>query len=278
MPAGGIDWVAVQAALHSYVVAGSGLSASQVVWGQQDAPRPEGPSIVMRFSNLAEQGRPWLDVENNPVRKPNRLPNAGTETYTAAGHGLLTGDGPVRLTTTGTLPGNLTLATDYWVIRITADTFKLASSFPNAMNATPVAIDISSNGTGTHSVEDTAETLRAGAELLGYARGFLRATLELRCHSAVGVGLEMATSILQRIRSRRPWMSQRDLLTDANIGMIDIERVRAILGIRDALLFEPRAVCEMHLSIPLEEAEHLGIIEHAEVENLLTHVTVTIPE
>lgn len=62
---------------------------------------------------------------------------------------ILTGT-RVRLTTTTTLPGGLATATDYYVIRVSDTTFKLATSYANAIAGT--AIDISSAGTGTHTV------------------------------------------------------------------------------------------------------------------------------
>lgn len=56
----------------------------------------------------------------------------------------------VRLTTTTTLPAGLATATDYYVIKVSDTTFKLATSFANATAGT--AINITSTGTGTHTV------------------------------------------------------------------------------------------------------------------------------
>jgi len=56
----------------------------------------------------------------------------------------------VRLTTTTTLPTGLALATDYYVVPITSSTFKLATSYTNAVAGT--TIDITSTGTGTHTI------------------------------------------------------------------------------------------------------------------------------
>ena len=82
----------------------------------------------------------------------------GTDTVNAAAHGLLTGDGPVRLTTTTTLPAGLALATDYYVIKTAAGTLKLAASRTLAYAGT--AIDITDDGTGTHTLSATASTVR----------------------------------------------------------------------------------------------------------------------
>jgi hypothetical protein len=56
----------------------------------------------------------------------------------------------VRLTTTTTLPAGLSLATDYYVIKVTDSTFKLATSYANAVAGT--AINITDAGTGTHTI------------------------------------------------------------------------------------------------------------------------------
>lgn len=55
----------------------------------------------------------------------------------------------IRLTTTTTLPGGLATATDYYYIKVTDSTFKLATTYANAIAGT--AINITDAGTGTHS-------------------------------------------------------------------------------------------------------------------------------
>ncbi len=84
---------------------------------------------------------------------------ADDDLITKTAHGLLTGDGPIRVANAGGgLPGALVAATDYWVIRNNANTFKLATSLNNALAG--VAINISSDGTGTQTLSDTASTKR----------------------------------------------------------------------------------------------------------------------
>lgn len=61
---------------------------------------------------------------------------------------ILTGT-RVRFTTSGTLPAGLSLATDYYIIRVTDTTFKVATSYANAVAGT--AINITDAGTGTHT-------------------------------------------------------------------------------------------------------------------------------
>jgi hypothetical protein len=62
---------------------------------------------------------------------------------------LLTGT-RVRLTTTTTLPAGLALATDYYYIRVSDTTYKLATTYANAIAGT--AINITDAGTGTHTL------------------------------------------------------------------------------------------------------------------------------
>jgi hypothetical protein len=74
---------------------------------------------------------------------------ATTDICTKTAHGFQTGD-RVRVSSTTTLPAGLAANTTYYVIRLTADTFKLASSDANATAGT--AVDITDTGSGTHSV------------------------------------------------------------------------------------------------------------------------------
>lgn len=89
----------------------------------------------------------------------------GTETFTANSHGLETGDGPIRLTNAGgALPAGVSAGTDYWVIKVDANDFKLATSLENALEGTNLSI--TGNGTGTHTLSDTASTKRVRWHLL----------------------------------------------------------------------------------------------------------------
>jgi len=80
--------------------------------------------------------------------------NATTDVITVASNvdKWITGK-KVRATTTTTLPGGLAINTDYFVMRLTATTIQLASSLANAIAGT--AINITSAGTGTHTITHT---------------------------------------------------------------------------------------------------------------------------
>lgn len=80
----------------------------------------------------------------------------GSGTLTINNHGLHTGDGPVQLTTTGSLPTGYSTLTNYWVINISTNVIALATSLANALAGT--AVTLSSNGSGTNT-----ETPQSGA-------------------------------------------------------------------------------------------------------------------
>lgn len=73
--------------------------------------------------------------------------NTSLDTLTIPSHGLSTGAAPTAVQSSGTIPGGLVAATEYWVIVVDANTIQLASSLQNALDGT--AIDITSSGSGT---------------------------------------------------------------------------------------------------------------------------------
>lgn len=78
------------------------------------------------------------------------ITSANPGVVTLSGHGFATG-ACIELTTTGTLPTNLSANTNYYVIYVSADTFRLATSAANAITGT--AIDTSGGSpSGTHTL------------------------------------------------------------------------------------------------------------------------------
>lgn len=63
--------------------------------------------------------------------------NLVTGAITESAHGYLTGD-VGQLSTSGSLPTGFSASTDYFVIKVDADTYKLASSLANAQAGTPI--------------------------------------------------------------------------------------------------------------------------------------------
>lgn len=79
--------------------------------------------------------------------------NTTTDTFTSTAHGFTTGL-KVQVSTTVTLPAPLAAVTDYFVIVVDANNFKLAASLANALAGTQ--IDITTTGTGDQTVTPTA--------------------------------------------------------------------------------------------------------------------------
>lgn len=71
--------------------------------------------------------------------------DTGTEYITLTAHGLTAGT-VVQFTTSGTLPTGLSLATDYFVLYVDADTIQVSASLGGA------AVDLTAGGSGTHTI------------------------------------------------------------------------------------------------------------------------------
>jgi hypothetical protein len=76
---------------------------------------------------------------------------AASDICTMTGHGFQTGDGPVQLSTDGTLPLGLATSTDYWIERIDADTFYLHATRKGNF-ATATRVNITGNTTDTDTL------------------------------------------------------------------------------------------------------------------------------
>ena len=68
----------------------------------------------------------------------------------------------VRFTTTGALPTGLSVATDYYVIKITDTTIKVATSYANAVAGTAVGIT-NASGSGTNKLQTLLPRYTSGA-------------------------------------------------------------------------------------------------------------------
>jgi hypothetical protein len=90
-----------------------------------------------------------------PATNLTIVPTHAADLFTVAAHGMVDGAGPWRVKTSAAdLPLNLTVDTDYWITAATENTFKLASSYANAIAGTPVAFD--DDGTGVHTLDRTS--------------------------------------------------------------------------------------------------------------------------
>ena len=93
----------------------------------------------------------WCDNNNSNNFAPGDVATNPTNTITITAHpfsGGLDGNSTrVRFSTTGTLPAPLVAGTNYWLVSINANDFQVASTKGGA------AISLTTQGTGTHTIE-----------------------------------------------------------------------------------------------------------------------------
>jgi hypothetical protein len=84
----------------------------------------------------------------------------GTDAIAETAHGLQDGD-VIQLTSTGALPTGLSASTDYYVIRVDANSFKLAESAKDAEQGVAVDITAVTDAGATHTVTEQETSRRA---------------------------------------------------------------------------------------------------------------------
>lgn len=142
-------------------------------------------------------------------------------------HGFVSGV-KGQLTTTVTLPTGLSLATNYWMIRTSADVFKFASSIANASAGT--AVDITALGSGTHTFTPSASStlktfvdadVNTGTENINIAaHGFSEGQIvRLTTDGVLPTGLALAT--------------------DYFVIVVDADNIKLAASLADALVPTP---------------------------------------
>lgn len=140
----------VQPTYYKYLLSAAAVSAAATV-----VPGTLALVDVVGFYRVTAVTTTSAQATTNTLGQSDTFTaDAGTDvcTFTSTANfpsNLLTGT-RVRLTTTTTLPAGLALATDYYVIRVSDSTCKLATSYANAVAGT--AINITDAGTGTHTM------------------------------------------------------------------------------------------------------------------------------
>ncbi len=140
----------VQPSFYKYLLSGHCVTAAATV-----VPATVALLDVIGFYRVTAVTTATAQATTNTLgRTATFTADTSTEimTYTSTTSlpsNLLTGT-RVQVSTTTTLPAPLAAATNYYLIRITDTTFKLATTYANAIAGT--AIDITTTGTGTHTV------------------------------------------------------------------------------------------------------------------------------
>lgn len=149
-----------------------GDAISATILGIQHGGNPGGTAtkhLLSLGANLvAAAGAPWqaklVDLQayyrmsgaNVTGTGSRTLINSNTFTASSSSGLLLTYTNDfntyskVRFTTTTTLPTGLSLNTDYWTVRVSTTTCRVATSFANALAGTVIAY--TDGGTGTHTM------------------------------------------------------------------------------------------------------------------------------
>jgi len=123
-----------------------------------DATTKRGITISEQFAKIRKRlirHHPWsfamkrvkLSVAVSNIEFGNVI--VANDSFIASKHGYPTGL-KIQISTDGTVPTGLALLTNYYIIKLTVDTFALATSLSNALAST--VIDITAQGTGTHTI------------------------------------------------------------------------------------------------------------------------------
>lgn len=266
-----MNWATLKAALHQWVVACTQLSAQKVVWGRQkETPRPEHDGIIMKLYVVDDDGGSWVDTVDNPLVFADLVvTSVSGNNLTIANHNLVTGDGPVNLIGAA-LPSPILANTNYWVIRVNANTIQLAVQFEDTgggdATGNPITpITLSTSGTPPITLVCTSKSLRSGQEILHVQQGLVRMTLQLYSYVADDTGANGAIAILRRVGNRHKLPTNKQILKDVGLNVTSFDRARAMLGTQDAILFEPRAWVDISLSLGYAESEFGTIIGRTEI-------------
>lgn len=236
-----VAWATIENALYTWIVNATGLAT---IWEQQNAPRPAAPYISLHVTEVRPLGQDWISRVDNPLvfSDITLTPVDASGSFTATAHGRLTGDGPVQVVTTLTLPTGVDTSTDYYVVRVDANSFKLATTLLNAMAVSPTTITFSGVGSGTIKLVDTASTLRVGEAQINYARGPRAFTLTATCFATTSTGASSAVSALEKATLSARLPSAQVAFYTAGMGLSGFERVQSVNGIMNFASFEPRAI------------------------------------
>lgn len=108
--------------------------------------------ISLAYARDYHEGRGQLATwDGDDVTDTVTAADATANTLTVAGHDFETGDGPVRLTGSD-LPAPLAEGTDYWVVVASSSALQLATSYANAIAASPTVVNLTDVGSGAQAI------------------------------------------------------------------------------------------------------------------------------
>jgi len=265
----------------AWIAAVTGVAAGRIWWERQGISRPTTAGAWITCSILSSNGvggMDWKSWAPNPLVLAADVVEAvapATDRLTLTAHAYQRGDGPVRISSSGTAPAGLATGVDYWVIVVDANTIQLAASYYDARAGVPV--NVTDAGSGTHSIVCTAATVRTGQEILHKQEGHRRAIVSIQCFGAGAVGGSSNEAVLERMRSKRLLPASRLALKTHNLGIEGIGTVQGLGEELNKAAFEPRAVCEVTFSAVSSESEAGSRIDFVKSTNTETGDEVWSP-
>lgn len=254
----------IENAITTWIKSATGLAGGKVIWAGQGGNRPAPPYISIEEINVLGRGLDWHTNTDNLLTLDDDdvdTVDFGNNELDLTAHAYETGDGPIQLTTTGTIPTGLALLTDYWIVVVNAGTIQLASTFANAINVSPTVVSFSDAGSGTHTIEDTATTTRAAAEITHTIEGPREVTLSVQCFAVDKLGDASAHTILNKVV---PSIQLPTIADAVGIAGFSLLRSEPIIGISVAIggdTLEPRAAQTLTLLIGSSVSETGTFVE-----------------
>jgi len=157
-------------------------------------------AIVNRATAMAEihtqllaMGWSYVDGMCDEYDIPYTDVEVTNNTFTKVGH-TYTDSQPVAIKTSGTIPAGLAINTKYFVVGVSGDTFQLSATYNGA------AINITSQGTGTHTIYQYSRTYKSNGEnsdqpyhYIGIYEGY--ATSDINFRTAYSYNLTTRTMV-----------------------------------------------------------------------------------
>lgn len=276
------DITALEAALIAWAVAASGYAEDAVRWAQQPSPRPGGAYIELNAQALLPLGTDWIETRDNPLvfaDKPVSAVSTSLDQLTVTAHAITTGTGPVRVTSSGTVPGGLTAGVDYWAVAVGANALSLATTHALAVAASPTIVDITSAGTGSIAIVDTVDTRTQGAEIQRATRGVRELVLGVQVFAGPagrGFGVSAPLWTLNTLIASLAQDVYRDALYTAGLGFQQAETMTALQGGLGQGILEPRAATRLRFGVTSELIGTATYIEFVEITDTTRSVTYEI--
>lgn len=114
-----------------------------------------GQYVRISGNSAAQANQLWLLIAP-PTSVDFAVTDIVDNLFTSNSHGFATGL-KVQITTTGTLPTGLLLSTNYYIVVMSQNTFKLSDTLAHAVAGTNI-VDVSTVGTGIHSCVPQSDT------------------------------------------------------------------------------------------------------------------------